>query len=452
MPFRWSVRARMTAIAAGNALVLNLVMAVLVTPLVHVVISDYITERVAKAARRVAFNVERYAPVGELKAVTPTEEIDALQVVDHEAKVRQASKRLYGLPPLTNLKPTEDDGRVATTTCTRLLPGNPCLTTVGFRVSVNGDYWMSYAFGPDLPWYVSPLYALGLLGGALVLTVPSSVVAWAAIGNSLRPVKDIKTELAEITATDLGRRVPRSHRGDELDDLARTVNDTLDRLEAAVEQQRRFASDASHDLRSPITAMRAQVEEALLYPDETDWPGTAREVLTSLDRLQAIVGDLLTLARLEAGAPGRSERVDLAELVAAESERPRSKQVATSLEPGVTVMGDRVRLARLLTNLVDNAERHADESITITVRAEGGRAVLEVMDDGEGIAPDQREVVFRRFTRLDASRNRDAGGTGLGLPIAREIAASHEGTLTIEDSSRGARFVVRIPLADGYRG
>ncbi|MFI6496687.1 sensor histidine kinase [Nonomuraea typhae] len=446
------MRSRITAVAAGNALVLNLLVAVLVTPLVHVALRDYMTGLVGQAARRVAFNVERYAPVGELKPVTPTERIDLIQVVDHEGKVRQASKKLHGLAPLTTLKPTEDDGRVQTTTCTALLPDRPCLSTVGFRVSVNGNYWMAYAFGPDIPWYISPLYALGVLAGALVLTVPSAAVAWAALGRALRPVAGIRTELAEITATDLGRRVPRSAHRDELDELAMTVNDTLDRLEDAVEQQRRFASDASHDLRSPITAMRAQVEEALLYPDSADWPRTGREVLGSLDRLQNIVADLLTLARLEAGAPGRREPVDLGELAAAESDRPRSKPVLTWLAPGVRVMGDRLRLARLLTNLLDNAERHAEEAVTVRVRAEDGQAVLEVQDDGEGIAPDQREVVFRRFTRLDASRNRDAGGTGLGLPIAREIADSHQGTLKIEDSDRGARFVVRLPLADDYRG
>jgi signal transduction histidine kinase len=97
---------------------------------------------------------------------------------------------------------------------------------------------------------------------------------------------------------------------------------------------------------------------------------------------------------------------------------------------------------------MDNADRHAESQITVTVREEGGQAVLEVLDDGDGIVPEQREVVFERFARLDAARNRDAGGTGLGLPIAREIATAHGGTLTVEDSACGARFVFRMPLRE----
>jgi len=158
------------------------------------------------------------------------------------------------------------------------------------------------------------------------------------------------------------------------------------------------------------------------------------------------VNDLLTLSKLDAGAPDERTPIDLGELVAAETARPRSKEVVTTLQTGVVVTGNRLQLARLLTNLLDNAERHAERKIIVTLRRQGDEAVLEVVDDGSGIAPEQREYVFQRFTRLDAARNRDAGGTGLGLPIAREIATSHLGTLTIEDSDVGARFVLRLPI------
>ncbi|WP_344053204.1 ATP-binding protein, partial [Planotetraspora silvatica] len=135
-----------------------------------------------------------------------------------------------------------------------------------------------------------------------------------------------------------------------------------------------------------------------------------------------------------------------------------TKTVECALESGVVVIGDRLRLSRLLTNLVDNAERHAETMIIITVRRESrdeggdqlfphGVALLEVLDDGGGIDPAKREVVFQRFARLEASRSKDAGGTGLGLPIARQIAEAGGGTLRIEDSPRGARFVLRLPLA-----
>ena len=114
----------------------------------------------------------------------------------------------------------------------------------------------------------------------------------------------------------------------------------------------------------------------------------------------------------------------------------------------MVVIGDLQRLTRVLTNLLDNAERHAKSTITVTVRREPDAAVLEVLDDGAGIPPEHREAVFQRFTRLDTARSRDAGGTGLGLAIARQIAEAHGGTLTIEDSLSGARFVLRLPYPE----
>jgi signal transduction histidine kinase len=112
------------------------------------------------------------------------------------------------------------------------------------------------------------------------------------------------------------------------------------------------------------------------------------------------------------------------------------------------ITGNLLQLSRLLTNLVDNAERHAASTVTVSAHRDGDEAVLEVQDDGPGIPPEQRNLVFERFARLDTARNKETGGTGLGLPIAREIAAQHGGTLSIEDSEQGARFVVRIPIRD----
>jgi signal transduction histidine kinase len=127
--------------------------------------------------------------------------------------------------------------------------------------------------------------------------------------------------------------------------------------------------------------------------------------------------------------------------------RPRRVRIGKDLHKGVVTNCDRLRITRLLTNLLDNAERHATAQMTVIVRNDGSTAVLEVIDDGAGIAAEHREVVFERFTRLDAARHRDTGGTGLGLAIARQIAEAHGGTLTIEDSQRGARFVLRLPLS-----
>jgi signal transduction histidine kinase len=433
----WSVRRRLTVAALLSTLCGYSFAAVLITPVAHTLLTGYQTEEAARSARRVTFTVQR-TPMDQLRPVAGTESVDLIQVVDDHGRVRQASQRLVGLPPLTtdrNAERSAGDGtRLDTTTCTTRVPGEKCLITVGYKVLVDGQPWFVYAYTDTLPWYVSPAYVLIMLAGVLLFSAVSAYVTAVTVGRALEPVKAIKTELAEITATDLGRRVPPSAHDDEIHDLARTINQTLDRLESAVEQERRFASDASHDLRTPLTAMRAQVEEAMLHPEEGDWQRTGAA--------------LLSLARLDAGAPTAREPVDLATLVEEELRlRPRAKQVDLRLERGVTVIGDRLRLTRLLTNLLDNAERHAESAITVTTRRQDGQAVLEVADDGAGIAADLRELVFRRFTRLDAARNRDAGGTGLGLPIAREIARAHEGTLRVEESEIGARFVLRIPRA-----
>jgi signal transduction histidine kinase len=448
----WSVRHRLAALAALITLSACVTGMVVLTLMAHAMVTDHRMEFAAKAGRRAAHNVETKAP-GALPAVAATEEAGLIQVVDEHGRVRQASAALAGLPPLTRSMPRDDDGRMSTTICGTPVRDAPCLITVGYRIRVGASYWMVYAYAPTLPWYIHPLYPLALASLTVALVAMTAYLAAGTVARALAPVRVIKEELAEITATDLGRRVPPSRHRDEIADLATTVNQTLDRLEAAVEQQRRIASDASHDLRSPLTAMRAQIEEALLHPREADWQETGQAVLASLDLLQAIVTDLLTLSRLESGTPGAKKPVDLSEVVRMElTARPRGKNIETELQPNVMVTGDRLRLVRLLTNLLDNAERHAEMTITVTVRSQDGDAVLEVQDDGAGISAEQRDIVFRRFTRLDASRNRDAGGTGLGLPIAREIAQAHGGTLHIAESDIGARFVLRLPLRNDYSG
>jgi signal transduction histidine kinase len=324
------------------------------------------------------------------------------------------------------------------------LPG--CAWVIGFRVYQPGGDWFVYAAAPTVPWFVSPGLTMLLVSVSLLVTLLACLRAWGTVDQTLAPVDAIRRELAEITALQSGRRVTVPENRDEIRTLAEAANATLDRLDSALERQRSFTSDASHDLRSPIAAARTQIEEALLYPDDVDWPRTARAVLQSLERLQAIVTDLLQLARLDAAAWKDIETIDLGALVTIEMARSdRTKRVVPHLQEGVTVRGDRLRLVRLFTNLLDNAERHAVSQVDVTVRRSDGEAILEVQDDGAGIAREQRDVVFERFARLEASKARDPGGTGLGLAIAREIARMHGGTLTVEDSERGARFVLCIP-------
>ncbi|NUO56396.1 MAG: HAMP domain-containing histidine kinase, partial [Hamadaea sp.] len=218
-------------------------------------------------------------------------------------------------------------------------------------------------------------------------------------------------------------------------------------LHETIEHQQRFVFDAAHDLRNPITGLLTELEEALSDPD-ADLRRTLRSVHRDAERLNDIVGDLLALARLYTAAPPGADLVDLARLVVEEvATHPPSASVVTRLEEDVVVRASRVRLARLLSNLVANAERHTTSKIEFVVGAVPPYAVLEVIDDGPGIPPEERERIFHRLYRQDQARTLDAGGSGFGLPIAREIAHAYGGDLFVADHPRGARFVLRLPLA-----
>ena len=397
-------------------------------------------DAVAESTTRVASLIKR----GQLPSVLAHGRDEVIQVLDTHGRVVAATPKIVGKPPITSFQPASGEVRANRTLCPPTgLEG--CMTVSAFTVYQPGGDWMVYTATPVVPWYVNSTLLIFLSAVALLMIAMMAFGTFRAVGKSLAPVDAIRMQLAEITATDLDRRVPVPESQDETRLLAETVNDTLDRLESAYEKMQRFTSDASHDLRSPITAIRAQLEEALMHPDDTDWPRTANAMLTGVERLQALVTDLLILARLDACAPLTRASTDLAQLVDTELDRrPHRVKVVKHLREGVFTPCDRLRISRLVTNLLDNAERHADSQIMVTVRPDGSRAVLEVIDDGDGIAIELREVVFERFARLDASRILDPGGTGLGLAIARQIAEAHGGTLTIEESPRGACFVLRL--------
>jgi signal transduction histidine kinase len=213
------------------------------------------------------------------------------------------------------------------------------------------------------------------------------------------------------------------------------------------EEQRRFAATTSHELRTPLAGLRARLDEAVLYPADVDPHETISEALAVTDRLETIVDDLLVLARLRAGDPAAYEPIDLGALVAKEV-AALAGGVPVRVDAGrdVRVLGNRIQLIRVIDNLLVNARRHAGTRVEVTVRRAEGKAVITVCDDGAGIAPQDRERVFEPFVRLDDGRRREPGGSGLGLAISRDIAHAHHGTLTMEDSPCGARFVLRLPL------
>ncbi|MEV0645130.1 ATP-binding protein [Phytomonospora sp. NPDC050363] len=279
-----------------------------------------------------------------------------------------------------------------------------------------------------------------------VILLVVAVVTWLVTRRALRPVAAIRAELASITAGDLSRRVPEPPSRDEIGDLARTTNATLAQLESSVDRQRRFIADASHELRSPIATLRAQLEVGAAHPELLRPDGLLDDVV----RLQRLATDLLLLARLDAGEGVSTSRVDLTETVREDVARRAATDrfpVRLSVEEGLYVNGVRGQLERVLGNLLDNAQRHADSTVAVELRAEGRAVLLGVDDDGPGIAPAQRAGVFDRFVRLDDARSRDDGGAGLGLAIVRDVVVAHGGTVHLGESALGgARFEVRLPV------
>ncbi|MCJ7436670.1 MAG: HAMP domain-containing histidine kinase [Acidimicrobiia bacterium] len=290
--------------------------------------------------------------------------------------------------------------------------------------------------------------------GALVIGVPVLIallagLTWWLTGRALRPVEAIRAEAAAITGSTIHRRVPEPNTDDEVGRLARTMNSMLDRLEATSLRQRRFVSDASHELRSPIAVIRAQLEVALRRGDGTDWPTIAQRVLVEDARLEQAVGELLELARTEERVDATPVVVDLDEVVLEETARERRVPVDTSRVLAGRVHGTSAQLARVVANLLDNACRHAKTHVAVALGRQEHDVVLTVDDDGPGISVADRERVFERFTRLDEGRSRDAGGVGLGLAMVQAIVERHGGSVSVDDAPLGgARFVVRLPATD----
>ena len=296
-----------------------------------------------------------------------------------------------------------------------------------------------------------------LLRATLLITFPPLVallalVAWRVVGATLRPVEALRAGAEEITGGARSDRLPVPDSRDEIHRLAVTLNGMLHRLDAARGRQRAFVADAAHELRSPLTNMRTELEVAQRLPDTTDWPALADDLLTDVDRLSRLVDDLLLLARADDGSTRAlsrpEETVELGQLLAEVAARYPAVGYERPAVP-LRTRGDRDAIGRVVANLLDNAVRHAASAVRLTVLADGAYRMISVTDDGPGIPAADRERVFDRFTRLDDARARDAGGSGLGLAIVRELVRRHHGTVTLRGASPppGLRVDVRLPAA-----
>lgn len=227
------------------------------------------------------------------------------------------------------------------------------------------------------------------------------------------------------------------------------VGRTLRPVEEAHARQRAFVADAAHELQSPLAAYRAALEVGLAYPDVTDWPETARELLDDGERMERLVRDLLFLARQD-DAPSVTRPVDLDDVVLEEVRRLRTGRGIEVDASGVSagpVLGSRPDLARMVRNLLENAQRHARSRVVVTLASTADGVRLTVSDDGPGVAPHHRGHVFERFYRGDEARAHETGSTGLGLAIVRAVAQRHGGSAELGPADPGATFVVRLPTS-----
>ncbi|MFI7642106.1 sensor histidine kinase [Nonomuraea sp. NPDC049400] len=438
-----SLRGRVTLIATAVAALVLIPAAVGGVIVTRSLMSASVFRDTRDSAERIAYEMRGGAlPMGASIPV-PNPSVPLIQVVGANGQILASSDAARNLPPLSDIRPTAENRLINMTNC---LP-TECLHLTAVRVSMFADSPVVYAgrATPDL--LTSRTLEVVVFTQVGILIALASWATWLVTGRALRPVATMRAELDAVHAGDLSRRVTQPPGQDEVAQLAKSVNGTLARLERSADQQRQFASDASHELRTPIAGLRAQLESAQLYPEDTDIEALVESALRDTDRLEAIITDLLLLARIGSRVDVVKECVDLAELVRQElAVRCDKVPVHVDLHEGVVVEGVRLQLARVLTNLLDNAQRHAETRVRVQVYKEGNdTAVLAVENDGMEIAVADRERIFERFTRLDAARSRDAGGTGLGLAIARDVAMAHRGQITVEECKGGARFVVRLP-------
>lgn len=298
-----------------------------------------------------------------------------------------------------------------------------------------------------------------LLGGSAVATVVGLLACFWLSRSLLRPLERLEETTRRVAAGDLNARAFPTHGTREVVAVADAFDDMVDRLQSSFEAQRRFVGDASHELKTPLTAIGGMAE--MLRTGVTEGSPEKRQraldtIEREVDKMARLVNDLLTLSRTEVGseAPRETTRVDLHALLheAAGYALTAGQAHAFTLQSteGLTVEGDHDQLSRVLRNFLDNAFKYTPPGGAVTLRSRrtSTQAVIDVIDTGVGIAPEDLPHVFDRFYRADPSRTRRTGGSGLGLAIVRAIVSQHGGTVNVESTpGQGARFTVALPLA-----
>lgn len=303
-----------------------------------------------------------------------------------------------------------------------------------------------------------------LLALALAVTVLVAMLGgYFLVRRSLAPVERIANSAEQITLHNLRDRLPVAETGDELQRLSLSLNNMIARLDDAFQHNRRFIADASHELRTPLTIMRGELESIVERTGHSpEVQETAASILEEVERLARIVDGLFAMSRLDAGeAQKECVPFDLADLATSTADQmyllAEDKNISISTDsPGrVVVEGDRARMKQVVVNLLDNAIKYTPSggSIRISVKAGGGKALLEVEDNGVGIPAEAHPHIFERFFRVDKARSREMGGAGLGLSIVKSICTAHGGRVDFTSAEgRGSSFKVELPLTGAGSG
>lgn len=289
-----------------------------------------------------------------------------------------------------------------------------------------------------------------ILAAGPILLAAGAAVMWRLAGHSLHPVERIRSTVATINRGHLAERVEVPPTGDEIQHLAVTMNEMLDRLHRSDRAQRQFVANASHELRSPLAALAAGLEIVAADRAGDVWRQTAGSLHAQALRMGLLVDDLLTLAKLDdPGLTFAMADVDLDDVVHEEASRLKivSRHVVKESLAAARVTGDAARLGQVVRNILMNADRHAATTITITLTVDDQTAVVRIDNDGDRIPASERDRIFERFVRLDQSRSRENGGSGLGLAISREIVTAHQGTIHVAETvEHQTRLVLLLPL------
>jgi signal transduction histidine kinase len=442
-----TVRARTTAAAVIVVSVTIVVAAVAMVVLLRRSLTSHVRMVALNRAETVADGLADELPSPQLDGIIEAgdEDEEFVQVLGADGQIDTSSSNLMSLPVVVVLSPgqTQEIARAP-------FEDGPFLVVAALATTARGP--LTVIVGRSMEAVNESSHEVALLLAAMIplVLLVVGVVTWRIVGRALAPVEAIRVEVEAISTKELHRRVPEPLGTDEIARLATTMNHMLARLEEGQVRQRRFVSDASHELRSPVTTIRTHAEVALSHPDGTSTEELAEVVLEEDVRLQGLIEDLLLLTKIDEGTLHlRTESVDLDDLLFEEAVRLRSTTDLRIDIGGVSagrVLGDRGQLNTLVRNLTDNAARHAQGTISLSLREGEGRVTLTVDDDGDGIPSFERERIFDRFIRLDEARDRDSGGSGLGLAIVREVVAAHRATLAVlESPSGGARFEVHFP-------